>query len=246
MMDQNRLIENLADTLSEYHKTDQNKAEYLIETCLNEELNGYTPENKNKILDSLLEKFDTGQDKTGDSLSGSNPVLDRVFSLLLGRNVEAGDVSLDEQLNKLAESLNTIFDSLNHLISVINSTLCGSQGKDETIRQIIGYHMEDSEQKIPLKAYIGQITQAFLVTREASKDAACEKVNQILMELSPELLEKEAGVMKLSPLKHAKCYKAYEVKYMKFKQWFESGKFIEDYFREFEKQCQKTSFNHRR
>ncbi len=246
MMDTNRLIENLADTLSEYHKTDPKEAEHLIETYLNEQLNGYTWEDKTKILDSLLGKFDMDQANTGDALSGNNPVLDRVFSLLLGRNFDANDISLDKQLNKLAESLNTIFDSLNHLISVINSTLCGSQGQDETIRQVIGYHMEDSEQKIPLKAYIGQITQAFLVTREASKDAACEKVNQILMELSPELLEKEAGVMKLSPLKHAKCYKAYESKYNKFKQWFESGKFTEDYFREFEKQCQKTSFNHRR
>ncbi len=245
-MDKNRLIQNLSDRLSKYQKTDPKEAEHLIEDCLNEELNGYVPEERTKILDSLLEKFDKGQTEAGDSLSCSNPVLDRVFSLLLGRNFEANDISSDKQLNKLAESLNTIFDSLNHLISVINSTLCGSQEKDETIRQVIGYHMEDSGQKIPLKAYIGQITQAFLVTREASKDAACEKVNQILMELSPKLLEKEAGVMKLSPMKHAKCYKAYESKYNKFKQWFESGKFTEDYFREFEKQCLKTSFNDRR
>jgi len=245
-MDKTKLIENLAGTLSEYHKIDPEEAEHLIETYLNEELNGYTPEDKTEILDSLLKKFDDEQSKTADSFSGSNPVLDRVFSLLLGRNFEVNDISSDKQLKKLAESLNTIFDSLNHLISVINSTLCGSQEKDETIRQVIGYHMEDSEQKIPLEAYIGQITQAFLVTREASKNAACEKINQILMELSPELLEKEAGVMKLSPMKHAKCYKAYESKYNKFRQWFESGKFTEAYLREFEKHCQKISFNQRR
>lgn len=246
MMDRENLIENLTDKLSEYQKAGPKEADYLIETCINEELKGFTTKDKNEILDSLLNKFDINQSKTGDALQNSNPVLDKVFSLLLGRNFEADDISSDKQLNKLAESLNTIFDSLNHLISVINSTLCGSQEKDETIRQIIGYHMEDSEQKIPLKAYIGQITQAFLITREASKNAACEKVNQILSELSPQLLEKEAGVMKLNPMKHAKCYKAYEIKYNKFRQWFESGKFTEAYLREFEKQCQKTFFNLRR
>ncbi|RLB86902.1 MAG: hypothetical protein DRH26_16610, partial [Deltaproteobacteria bacterium] len=75
-----------------------------------------------------------------------------------------------------------------------------------------------------------------------SKKAAHTKVMEILEELSPERIKKEAGVSKLTPLRKSRYYEVYEEKFEKFENWFESGRFMESFLREFEKNCQKISF----
>ncbi|MFO7885653.1 MAG: hypothetical protein R6U68_12595 [Desulfobacteraceae bacterium] len=243
-MNTSNMVNRLADQLSEYYQADPEKAAYSIEKFLDHALKDFSPEKQTDILDDLLEKFsDTRAEDASVQFPGNHAAFNKVFSLILGRSFESDLISPEKQLEKLAESLNTLFDALNNLISIINSTLCSSQDKDATIRQVIGYHMHENEHHIPLETYIGQISKAFLAVREASNDAAHEKTREILMELSPARLEKEAGVTKLNPLRRAKCYSAYEIKFNKFKKWFESGRFTESYLREFEKQCQKISFN---
>jgi hypothetical protein len=166
-------------------------------------------------------------------------VLTRVCSLLLGRKVSMDDLSSSELLEKLAESLNTIFNTLNQLISVINMTFTGEGSPEQTIRQVIGFRLEGEGQGSSLETYLGQISNAFLTSQQSFKEAAYAKVRQVLRVLDPEQLAAEvSGGLKFGPMKKAEMFDIYEQRYGKIQKWFSSGRFMEDFLREFEKNCQ--------
>jgi type VI secretion system (T6SS) FHA protein len=215
-----------------------------MENYLTEELSLLDAPDKLKVLEKLIKGFESGKPHTvhSSSIAIDDHVLARVIKLLLGRDISPTDYTSDELLESLANSINTVFEALNQLISVINTTLVGKQDSDQTIRQVIGYHLEGSPDTKSLESYIGQIGKAFFQSQEASKKAAHTKVMEILEELSPERIKQEAGISKLSPLRKSRYYEVYEEKFEKFETWFESGRFMESFLREFEKNCQKISF----
>jgi hypothetical protein len=163
----------------------------------------------------------------------------RVFGLILGRKVTAADLSSEALIERLAHSLNTVFNELNSLVGVINATLSGGAAETElTIRQVIGSHIGSDDQTKPLEDYLGQIRQAFLTTQEAFKKAAHNKVAQILASLDPEKLAAErSGGLKIGPLRKAEDFDLLKSKIDRIQKWFESGRFMEDFLREFEKNC---------
>jgi hypothetical protein len=163
----------------------------------------------------------------------------QVFSLILGRKITAADLSSGALIERLAHSLNTIFNELNSLVGVINSTFSGGAEETElTIRQVIGSHIGGDDQTKPLEEYLGQIRQAFLTTQEAFKKAAHTKVGQILQSLDPEKLAAErSGGLKIGPLRKAEDYDLLKSKIDRIQKWFDSGRFTEDFLREFEKNC---------
>jgi hypothetical protein len=216
-----------------------------VDQYLTETLKNFDRTRKMAVLEKLIDRLDGPDQKAG--VSGVSPgiddhVLSRVIKLLLGRDIAKLDLSSDELLESLAESINTVFESLNQLISVINTTLVGKQDPDQTIRQVIGYNIEGSSQARPLEAYIGQIGKAFFEAQEASRKAAHAKAVQILEELSPEKIAAEAGGASIGPFRRARCYEVYEQKFENFRTWFESGRFMESFLREFEKNCRNISF----
>jgi hypothetical protein len=149
------------------------------------------------------------------------------------------DLSSSELLEKLAESLNTIFNTLNQLISVINMTFSGEESSEQTIRQVISFRLEGEGQGRSLETYLGQISNAFLTSQQSFKEAAYAKVKQVLSVLDPEQLAQEVGKgLKFGPLKKAEMFDIYEQRYGKIQKWFSSGRFMEDFLREFEKNCQ--------
>lgn len=236
--------EKIEDHIIRIFKEQRTNPDLLVTDYLENELAALDLSDKTKALDKLIELFDSvdhGNKKT-DVLPEDDHVLARVIKLLLGREISQVDLSSEELLESLGESINTVFESLNQLISVINTTLVGKQDSDETIRQVIGYHLEGSQNTSTLEKYIGQIGKAFFASQEASKKAAHSKVMQILEELAPEKIEKEADVSRLSPMRKSKYYEVYELKFKKFEKWFESGRFMESFLREFERNCQKISF----
>ena len=182
--------------------------------------------------------------------AGSRPdqTLDRdiaaqAFSLILGRQVTMDDLSSAEMIHRLAESLNTIFNELNSLIGLINAGFSAGFSDqpaeaEMTIRRVIGSHIEGEGQTKPLEEYLGQIRRAFLTTQEAFKKAAQIKVDQILQSLDPEKLAAErSGGLKIGPLRKAEDFDLLKSKIERIRQWFESGRFMEDFMREFEKNC---------
>jgi hypothetical protein len=216
-----------------------------LDRYLRDALKEYDEISRMTVLERLIDRLD-GPDwkerESGKPPAIDDHVLSRVIKLLLGRDISKLDLSSDELLESLAESINTVFESLNQLISTINTTLVGKQDPDQTIRQVIGYNIEGSSQGRPLEAYIGQIGRAFFEAQEASRKAAHARVLQILEELAPEKIAAEAGGPSIGPFRRARCYDVYEQKFEKFRTWFESGRFMESFLREFEKNCRNISF----
>ncbi len=236
-------FKKMEDQIAKIFKGQRYNADLSIGSYLKDQLKAMGNKEKLAAMDQLIARFDDKDPLLEDttSLVIDDHVLARVIRLLLGRDITTAEFNSDELLESLAESINTVFESLNQLISVINTTLMGKQDADETIRQVIGYHLEGSKKKKSLETYIGQIGKAFFASQEASKKAAHAKVMQILEELSPEKIKKEAGASMLSPMRKAKYFEEYEQKFEKFEKWFESGRFMESFLKEFERNCQEIS-----
>lgn len=236
--------EKLKDRVLQIYMENGDQSEEPLEQFLNDALENLDTDHRMVVLDRLIDRLEEPfQEGAFPGPAGiDDHVLARVIKLLLGRDISKVDLSSDELLESLAESINTVFESLNQLISVINTTLVGKQDPDQTIRQVIGYNIEGSSQARPLEAYIGQIGKAFFEAQEASKKAAHAKVKQILEELDPEKIAAGTGGSPIGPFRRAKCYEVYEHKFEKFRNWFESGRFMESFLREFEKNCRNISF----
>ena len=169
--------------------------------------------------------------------------MQRLIPLILGRS--ASDMPADILPEKLAQSLNIIFDSLNQLIGLINATL-GTPGEgDETIRHIIGTNLGSETSEKSLEEYLSQIKKAFLITQQAFKDAAKSVLGNVLTVLDPKQMEPVQTGLKIGPLKKAESFEIFEEKYMKCRKWYDSGRFMEDLLRQFEKNCQKQFMENR-
>jgi len=233
------LISRIASGLSDRFQSEAEPSAERVEAYLNEQMKSWQPPQRIAALKTII------AERSGDSCAGRMPresddeVLTRVCSLLLGRKVSMDDLSSNELLEKLAESLNTIFNTLNQLISVINMTFTGEGSPEQTIRQVIGFRLEGEGQGSSLETYLGQISSAFLTSQQSFKEAAYSKVKQVLSVLDPEQLAAETGKgLKFGPLKKAEMFDLYEQRYEKILKWFSSGRFMEDFLREFEKNCQ--------
>lgn len=232
----------MADGIRQIYESDRSQAEALIEAYLEERLRGLSVNERLARLEELAAEFGKASPRPFGSEGEDEEVLSRLFSLLLGRKVSQADLSSTELLERLALSLNTIFDALNELVNVINVTLMGERIGEETIRHVIGFQLEGESESQSLESYIGQIRKAFLVTQQAFKETAHAKVSEILLELDPDRIsEAGGGGFKFGPLRKAEFFETYEEKFRAFKKWFESGRFMEEFLREFEKNSQKLS-----
>jgi hypothetical protein len=204
-------------------------------------LRSFSAEEKITSLEKLVGEFN-GSTSTAVFDSAAEEVLTKIFSLVLGGRISEVDLSSQELLPRLAESLNTIFDTLNQIVGLINSTFDSQSKGDETIRMAIGAHLEGEDQLKSLESYLGQINKAFLVTQDSFKDATKKIMAVILRELDPDRISKstESG-LKFGPLRKAEFFEIYENKYKICRKWFESGRFMADFLREFEKNCQMKS-----
>jgi hypothetical protein len=233
-------VKQLTDEIREIYAGDPSRAAQAIEAHLKKRLadedvagDAVVRQMLNGLSPGAVES-DAGEEKE---------IMTRVFGLLLGRKVTPDDLSSTELLGRLAQSLNTIFDTLNQLISVINMTFSPNDGKGEqTIRQVIGFHLEGEDQTQSLETYLGQINRAFLTTQEAFKKAARTKVAQILQTLDTEKLAAErSGGLKIGPMRKAEDFDILKEKLDRIRRWFDSGRFMEDYLREFERNCESLS-----
>jgi hypothetical protein len=192
------------------------------------------------VIDKLTGKFKVDGTLPLEKLNLDQEVVTQIFSFLLGRTVSQAELSSGELLQRLADSLNTIFDMLNQLVSVINMAFLGQRQGAETIRQMIGFHLESDDHTRSLESYLGQITKAFLTAQQAFKYAAEKKMKEILIELDPDQIAASTrGGLKFGRLRKAKHFELYAEKYTAFKKWVDSGRYIEELLREFENNCQQ-------
>lgn len=230
-------LEQLADRIRQIHASDPLGAEKAIEGFLEGSLAGIPKDEKIKVLGELIRNFESS---VAGEVCMDQVVLTRICSFLLGKKVSQAELSSAELLQRLADSLNTIFDMLNQLVSVINRTFLGERQGVETIRQVIGFHLEGEDNAKSLESFLGQINKAFLSAQEAFKMATEKKVREILVEFDPEQIARASGGrFKLGPMRKAESFELYADKFKTLRKWFDSGRFMEEVLREFENNCQK-------
>ena len=234
------LVQQLTDEIRAIYTADPTRASQAIEAHLILRLADWGDAGR-PVVERIMERL-SPKGVPAETI-GDAEVLTRIFGLLLGRKVHPEDLSSAELLERLAHSLNTIFDTLNELINVINTTFsAGTRKEEQTIRQFIGYHLEGEDQTRSLEDYLGQIGKAFLTTQEAFKKAARMKVAQILQTLDPDKIATErSGGLKIGPLRKAEDFDILKEKIEKIRRWFDSGRFMEDFLREFERNCESLS-----
>jgi hypothetical protein len=235
-------IPKLADDIRQIYATDPLQAEPSIETYLDSRLRSFSADEKITSLEKLVNEFNGSTSTAALDSVMVEEVLTKLFSLVLGGRISEVDLSSQELLPRLAESLNTIFDKLNQIVGLINSTFNSESEGNQTIRRVIGDHLEGEDQLKSLESYLGQINKAFLVTQESFKAAAKKILAVILRELDPDRISKNAeSGLKFGPLRKAEIFEIYENRYKICRKWFKSGRFMADFLREFEKNCQKKS-----
>jgi len=223
--------------LRKIYATSPRKAPGLIEEYLRDALGHLPLQERISSLREMTERLN----RAGAEDDTQKELIDRIVPLLLGRDVYREGLSSSELIERLAGSLNTIFDILNQLIGVINQTLGESRVGEETIRQVIGGNLEGEPSRRPLEEHLGQIQKAFLKTHQSFKEAASVTVGKILNEMDPKKITSEPGSsLKFGPLKKADSFDLYEERFGKCKKWFDSGRFMEDFLREFENACRKS------
>ncbi|NOZ68392.1 MAG: hypothetical protein GXP46_03925 [Deferribacteres bacterium] len=239
-MEQNSGIDTdaLAGEIRAVYKSDSSRAGQLIEGLLEQRLKDLPPAERLAVVDRLAGRF--GAATAGGTLSLEQKEVSRMLSLLLGKDIPVENLPAGELLEKLSVSLNTVFDTLNQIIGVINSTLLGQKVELATIRHIIGSGLEREGTPESLQAYLDQIRDAFVVAHRAFQEAARNTIGRVLNELDPDNISAAGGGgLKFGPLRKAGSFEVYREKFQACKGWFESGRFMEDMLREFEKICQK-------
>jgi hypothetical protein len=210
-----------------------------LKNFLEQELSGFSPPEKLKTLTAL------GNSLTTEKINGSNlvPASDEACHLMsrfLGRNIEADGLNQEEIIDKFAKSLNTLFDSLNRIMEVINQTLLGEKPELSTIRKIIGSNIDGDGNDAIISDYLERIQRSFLIAHTSFKETSSALFSQILSELDPENLSKTlSSGFKFGALRKAELFDMYDEKYAKMKRWSESGQYMEQLLRDFEKRCQK-------
>lgn len=229
-------IVQLADEIRSVYALDGDDAEEHIEHFLKEKLKHHSYHDGLTILKKLISEFNNIRHSSKADFILEDDMMSKICSLLLGKDISRTNLSSTELFQRLSEGLNTIFDSLDQLIKVINKTLFGDALGKQGTRTIIGYKPES------LEGHLGQINKAFSIAMRAFEKTAKIKVEQILFAIDPNQISSEKdGWLKIPPFQKAEYYEIFEEKYHEIKKWFQSEKFIEDFRREFEKNCQILS-----
>jgi hypothetical protein len=228
---------DLIAALRDIHASDSAGAEAAIEGFLREEFKGLEPQERIRALEGLEAFFDRKAE--GAATLPGDDLTDRLVHLLLGRDVAGAGLTGPELMERLAAALNTVFTMLNDLTGVIGATLGGGAQADQTIRRVIGTTLDEGS-GASIEEHLGQIKKAFLTAQQASREAARAVAGYILAELDPRTMEPEAGGLKIGPLKKAESFEIFEEKFKRVKKWHESERFVLDFLRQFEKNCQKS------
>lgn len=228
----------LAEHLRTLYKEDPENALPAIESFLEQEFPSTPPEEKLRIIQQLEASFTPIPAPAASFSLQPDAQFLRFCSILLGQPIQATDLQGGSVQTQLTEALTVIFETLNKLIATINITLQSGSQPQETIRFLIGQHLDDDLGTAPLQAHLEQIHTSFLTTHRAFQSAMKATVEKILTELDPEsIAEKEGGGLGFNPLRKVDNFNRYGKRYSDCRKWFDSGRCMEDFLRTFEKHC---------
>jgi len=226
-------IDQLVNEIRNMYVSDSPHSEEYIKHFLKERLKNYSHSESLTVLNKLIAEFGNTPLSGSDDFVLDHSKMLRLYSLMLGKDVSRLNLSSAELLKRLTQSLNTLFDSLDRLIKVIDTALFGKDLGKKGTRTII---VSDTES---LEDHLGQITKAFSLAKRAFIKTAEIKVAEILRYMDPDhFTGTESGRLKIALFRKAHQFEIFEDSYHKIKNNFESGRFIEAFLAEFEKNCQ--------
>lgn len=230
----------IADEIREVYRTDSGDPESAVRNRVNEYCTHMTVAEKRDFLNRLMGRFEGRQ--TPVETQGTGEALPKdLLSLLLGKSVAESPGTSQETLEKLSMALDTLFSTLNRIVKTIDTALATQDTGDQTIRGLIGSQIDEELGGQTIEAYLGKIEKAFLTSHQAFRQAAHTIFSRILTELDPgAIADASEGRLKFGPMKKAEQYDIYETKYTTIRGWFESGRFMKDFLREFENNCQTS------
>jgi hypothetical protein len=239
-------LETLAKEILELYRSDTSKAEALIESCLERQLRSSSADDKLAAIENLIGYFrSSGKVSEGASDKDSRPdpdlcELSNLFSMFLGKEISDEYLLSKEFLEKLADSLNTLFNALNETVGIIDATLLGDEADPVTIKAIISSNISGTKSTESLLNYVDKIKKAFLIAQKAFKEAAQEKVREILTELEPDRIATMAsGHFAFGPFRKADLFSIYEERHKLCQEFLDSGRFMDEMLRTFEKISQR-------
>jgi hypothetical protein len=229
------IVQDFADELRTRYCSSPGEGEATVEALVLGRLNGMPQEEKISFLASLMDGFR----KEDEEKPAGPEMLKEVFTLLLGKEVPS-DGSPHEMLKRLSEAFSTLFETVNRIVKTIDTTLLGETSGEQTIRHVIGSQVDGLGGRT-IEEYLGQIEKAFLVSHTAFRQAAHTLFDRILKEINPEAIATGSeSRLKFGPMRKAEYFDVYEGKFGTLKSWFDSGRFMKDLLREFEKNCQTS------
>lgn len=163
-----------------------------------------------------------------------------VVGLIVGRDVDVVSLAPEEILERLSDALQRVFAELNEIVGLIETTLGGAGGLDETIRGIVGAEISGGTPGATIEDFLGRIRKAFLISKNASQEAARTVAGHIIKELDPASVQAETSGLAIGPLRKAQAFEAFEERYARVRKWFDSERFMLDFSRQFEKNCRKA------
>ncbi len=247
---------HLATKIKQIYADNPIKAEARIKQYLEDRLGAFALTDRIRLLQRVALQFDEGITMSENTAMDDAPpapepsieiektIIAKLFPLLLGKKALHADMTSEAELEILAQALNTIFDTLNRLINLIQTTLRGASPQQETIRGLIGRGLTDENEAtqstmLSLADHLGQIEEAFLLSQKGTKEAALAVAKDILTELDPDRLERQAQKGWVGLPRKARLYRMLKEKHQRCRDWCQSDRFEERLLREFEKSCSK-------
>jgi hypothetical protein len=241
------IIEQLAVEIQRIYQEDRTNAAALIEGYLEKQLQGIDPAFKIQIVSLLEEKFTPPPEPEEiPERNAQEEFILRFCSLILGKELSSDELASIETLERLSRSLNTIFDSLNQLVHSIRQSLFLENAGDATIRHVIGSSLHKEASTINLEQYLGEIKSAFLLSHQGFKSASEKMIDKILQGLDPRQTNAAAGNSFIPAIRKANAFDRYKQLFETFRQWHDSGRSMEDFLKEFERECQTLAQQFRR
>lgn len=230
-----------ADEIRKIYQSDPGNAESAIEMKVTAYCAGVPDDKKMAFLSALINDFETPPDTDNDQTRLEGKLLEDIIALLLGKGVVPDNIPSQVMLEKLSLALNTLFSTLNRIVKTIDKTLAADEAGDQTIRRLIGSQMDETHGGQSIEEYLGRIEKAFLSSHQAFRQAAHTIFSRILNELNPDVISSGTDSrFKFGPMRKAEFFDIYEARFTRLKAWFESGRFMKDFLREFENNCQPS------
>lgn len=240
-MNNSEAVRMLADEIRKIYQTDTRNAESAIKMRVAANCIGMSNDGEKAFLMALLDNFKASQNVDSPKTMLEENLPKDTISRLLGKDVSSGNLSSQEMLEKLSVALYTLFSTLNRIVKTIDETLMAEESGNQTIRGLIGSQIDGIHGEKSIEDYLGRIEKAFLLSHQAFRQAAHTIFRKVLDELNPDAIANSAeSRFRFGPMRKAELYDIYETRFTTLKKWFESGRFMKDFLREFESYCQHS------